>query len=178
MNRSHRIPLYAVLTALVCAATLLNIPSPGGYSNFGDAIVLLSALIAGPYWGAVIGGVGSAMADLILGCAYYIPGTLIVKGLCALLCGLIFSIGSRENRHVTLRLLFATVPAEIWMVLGYFLYKSFLLGNSAGALVSLPRNCIQGAIGAAAAILLYSVLIKIPSVKGVSYYEQRNKNAG
>lgn len=178
MNRIHKIPLYAVLTALVCAATLLNIPSPGGYSNFGDAIVLLSALITGPLWGAVIGGVGSAMADLILGLAYYMPGTLIVKGVCALICGLIFSIGSRQGRHVTLRLVASAVPAELWMVLGYYLYKSFLLGNPAGAVISLPRNLIQGAIGAAAAIVLYAVLIKIPSVRKVSYYEQRNQNAG
>lgn len=169
----HRITLYAMLTALICAATLLNIPSPGGYSNLGDCMVLLTVFLIGPYWGMFCGAFGSALADLMLGCAYYIPGTLVVKGLCALIAGLIFLIGKRaDGKYQTLRLIAASVPAELWMVLGYFLYKTFLLGNPAGAMVSLPRNLLQGAIGVAVAVLLTTVLFKIPSIKRVSYYEQ------
>lgn len=169
MKLQHRIPLYAMLTALVCAATLLHIPSPGGYSNLGDAIVLLSAFFVGPVWGAVIGAVGSAFADLLLACAYYIPGTLIVKGGCALIAALIFSIG---RKHTTLRLTLAAIPAELFMVFGYYLYKAFILANPAGALTSVPRNLIQGAVGAAAAVILYSVLIKIPTIRKASYYDK------
>lgn len=170
---THRITLYAMLTALICAATLLNIPSPGGYSNLGDCMVLLTAFLLGPFWGALCGGLGSALADLLLGCAYYIPGTLVVKGLCAMIAGLIFLIGRKSDpKFRTLRLLAASIPAELWMVLGYFLYKTFLLGNAAGAMVSLPRNFVQGAIGVGAAVLLTTVLFNIPSVRQVSYYEK------
>lgn len=169
MERQHRIPLYAMLTALVCAATLLHIPSFGGYSNFGDGVVLLSAFFVGPVWGTVISAVGSALADLLLGYAYYIPATLIVKGGSALIAALIFGLG---HKHQTLRLILASIPAELFMALGYYLYKAFLLGNPSGALVSLPRNLIQGAIGAAVAIVLYSVLIKNPAIKKVSYYDK------
>ena len=170
---TYRIPLYAVLTALICAATLISIPSPGGYSNLGDGILLLSTFLIGPVWGTVTAAVGSAMADLILGCAYYIPGTLIVKGFTALIAGSVFLIGRRSDRRfTTLRLLCAAVPAELWMVFGYYLYKAFLLANPAGALVSVPRNLIQGGIGAAAAILLYSVLIQIPQVRQASFYDK------
>lgn len=170
---THKLTLYAMLTALICAATLLNIPSPGGYSNLGDCMVLLTVFLIGPCWGALCGGLGSALADLILGCAYYIPGTLIVKGLLALIAGLIFLIGRNSgSKYRTLRLIAASIPAELWMILGYFLYKTFLLGNPAGAMVSLPRNLIQGAIGAAAAVLLTTVLLNIPSIRQVSYYEK------
>lgn len=170
---THKLTLVAMLTALTCAATLISIPSPGGYSNLGDGILLLSTFLLGPLWGTVTGAVGSAMADLILGCAYYIPGTLVVKGLSALIAGLIFSVGrKKDKKYTTLRLICATVPAELWMVLGYYLYKSFLLANPAGALVSVPRNLIQGAIGAAAAIILYSILIQIPSIRQGSYYDK------
>lgn len=170
---TRKLTLYAMLTALICAATLLNIPSPGGYSNLGDCMVLLTAFLIGPYWGMLCGAFGSALADLILGCAYYIPGTLIVKGLCALIAGLIFMIGRKaDSKYRMLRLLFASIPAELWMVAGYFLYKTFLLGNPAGAMISLPRNLLQGAIGTAAAVLLATVLFKIPSIRQVSYYEK------
>lgn len=170
---THKLTLVAMLTALVCAATLISFPSPGGYSNLGDGILLLSTFLIGPVWGPVTAAVGSAMADLILGCGYYIPGTLVVKGLSALIAGLIFLIGRKADRKYTpLRLFCAAVPAELWMVLGYWIYKSFLLGNPAGAMVSLPRNLLQGAIGAAAAILLYSILIQKPSIRQGSYYEK------
>lgn len=174
MNKSltHKITIYAMLTALICAATLINIPSPGGYSNLGDGLVLISAFLFGPVCGMVTGAVGSAMADLILGCAYYIPGTIIVKGGTALLAGLIFSIGHKsDKKFTTLRLIAASIPAELWMVFGYWLYKSWILGNPSGAAVSAPRNLIQGAIGTVVAVILYSVFIKIPTIRKVSYYD-------
>ena len=111
---TRKLTLYAMLTALICAATLLNIPSPGGYSNLGDCMVLLTAFLIGPYWGMLCGAFGSALADLILVCAYYIPGTLIVKGLCALIAGLIFMIGRKaDSKYRMLRA--SRWPSRTWV---------------------------------------------------------------
>ncbi len=61
--------LAAALAALACAATMVvQIPSPtGGYLNLGDAVVLLGAYLLGPAWGALAGGIGPALADLLAG---------------------------------------------------------------------------------------------------------------
>lgn len=172
-NNIRKMTVCAMLAALTCVATLLHIPSPGGYSNLGDGILLVSTFLLGPVCGTVIGAVGSALADLLLGCAYYIPGTIVVKGLSALLAALLFSIGKKASRKwLILRLAASSVPAELLMVFGYWLYKSLILGNPEGALTSVPRNLIQGAIGVIAATVIYSILIQISSIKKVSYYDK------
>ena len=59
--------LTAVMSALVAVATLtFRIPNPmGGYFNLGDVTIFAVALTFNPVVGAVAGGVGSAIADLI-----------------------------------------------------------------------------------------------------------------
>ena len=66
----------AVLAALSCVATMVvQIPSPmNGYVNLGDCFVLLSGWLLGPWWGAAAGGIGSMLADLLLGYGHYAPG--------------------------------------------------------------------------------------------------------
>ena len=82
----------AVLAALSCVATMVvQIPSPmNGFVNLGDCFVLLSGWLLGPWWGAAAGGIGSMLADLLLGYGHYAPGTLIIKGAMALVAALVF----------------------------------------------------------------------------------------
>jgi len=72
----------AVFTALVCVATMIfsiYIPATEGFFNIGESMVFLSALFFGPFVGAFAGGVGAALADLLLGFPHYAPATIIVK---------------------------------------------------------------------------------------------------
>lgn len=72
----------AVFTALVCAATMMfsiYVPATQGFFNIGESMVFLSALLFGPVTGAFAGGVGSMLADILLGFPHYAPATLIVK---------------------------------------------------------------------------------------------------
>jgi len=72
----------AVFTALVCVATMIfsiYIPATKGFFNIGESMVFLSALFFGPFIGAFAGGVGAALADLLLGFPHYAPATIIVK---------------------------------------------------------------------------------------------------
>ncbi|MGY8825029.1 MAG: ECF transporter S component [Candidatus Latescibacterota bacterium] len=60
----------ALLMALVATATMvLRLPTPAteGYINLGDVVIVAAALLFGPWAGAVAGGVGSAMADVLGG---------------------------------------------------------------------------------------------------------------
>ncbi len=156
MNRNLRkLVAAALLTALCCVATMvIQVPSPmNGYVNLGDCIVLLSGWLLGPVWGFAAGGLGSALADLLSGYAHYVPGTLVIKGLMSVAAALICS----GSGHVLRRTLSALV-AEVWMVLGYFLYASLLLGKGLAAAASIPGNLVQGAVGLVAALALYLLL--------------------
>ena len=91
-SRWSRLVYTALFTALTTVATLvIQVPSPmSGYVNLGDAMVLLSAWILGPVYGTAAAGIGSMLADLLSGYAYYAPGTLIIKCLMAFVAAQVF----------------------------------------------------------------------------------------
>lgn len=84
MPSARRIPLMAFYVALVTVATIaftVYVPATRGYFNIGEAAIYAVALLSGRYFGAVAGGMGSALADLLLGYYIFAPATLVVKGL-------------------------------------------------------------------------------------------------
>lgn len=160
-----RLVLAALFTALTCVATMvIQIPSPmSGYMNLGDCMVLLSAWVLGPFMGAAAGGIGSMLADVITGYAYYAPGTLVIKALMALVAGLIFRVQAGRCGRGTAALvarIMGGIVAEAVMVVGYFAYAAVILRNGLGALAGVPGNAVQAAFGFAAALLLVQILEK------------------
>ena len=147
--------MAAVLAALACVATMvIQIPSPmNGYVNLGDCFVLLSGWLLGPWWGAAAGGIGSMLADLLLGYGHYAPGTLVIKGLMALVGALVFKAMGKKSAAA----LVSGVVSEVIMVVGYFGYAGLLLGKGIGAAASIPGNLVQGAVGLVAGFLLLQV---------------------
>ena len=91
-QKVRKLVLSALMAALVYVATsIIQIPSPvNGYVNLGDCFVLLSGWLLGPWYGAAAAGIGSMLVDLLSGYGHYVPGTLIIKGLDALVAALIF----------------------------------------------------------------------------------------
>lgn len=81
-NSTVSIVLAAVASALVCVATIvfsISIPTSKGFFNIGETSIYAVALLLGPYIGAAAGGLGSSLADLLLGYYYFAPATLIIK---------------------------------------------------------------------------------------------------
>lgn len=157
-RKIHKISLTAIFTALVFVATyFIAIPMPAGfgYVNLGDAFVLLSAWILGPL-GFICAGVGSALADLLLGYAIYAPATLVIKVLMSILCFLIFKSLKLFKKHA-LRLAISSFVSELVMVIGYFLFEGVLYGFSASAL-NIPFNLIQGAVSFVVANIIANIL--------------------
>lgn len=168
-EKISRICLAALFAALSCAATMLiQIPMPatGGYINLGDCMVLLGAFLLGPVYGMAAGGIGSMLADVLLGYASYAPCTLIVKGLMALAASLVFvKLRSRGSWAI----LAAGILGEIIMVFGYFGWESLIMGYGLSAAASIPGNSIQGLVGMVLAIVCYKLLSAVPSVKRLCY---------
>ena len=134
---------------------VVQIPSPmNGFVNLGDCFVLLSGWLLGPWWGGAAGGIGSMLADLLLGYGHYAPGTLIIKGLMALVGALIFKAFGKSSVGA----LISGLVSEIIMVAGYFGYAALLLGKGIGAAASVPGNLVQGAMGMVIGLVLLVVL--------------------
>jgi uncharacterized membrane protein len=147
-----QISLIVVMSALVAVGTLIvRIPNPmGGYFNFGDVMIFVSALTFGPVVGGAAGGLGSAIADIIGFPVFAVP-TLVIKGLEGLIAGLI------ANRKSVYRDVLAVVAAGAEMVIGYFLVEVYLWGLG-GALAEVPANVAQIAVGGLIGIPIALVL--------------------
>lgn len=163
-----RLVLAALFAALCCVATMLiDIPMPAtnGYINLGDGMVLLGAFLLGPLYGAAAGGLGSMLADILLGYAVYAPATLVIKGLMAMCAALVL----RSMRGKTAGLAAGAIAGEIIMVLGYFAFEALVMGYGLAAAASIPGNAIQGAAGIIVSVLAYKALHAVPSIRKLSY---------
>jgi len=148
----------ALLVALVALVTsFIRIPTPitRGYVNLGDIIVIMAGFLLGGPRGALVGGLGSALADFMGGYMLYVPGTLVIKGLEGYMAGLI-GHWLNPRRTVSLRILGGCVAGSI-MAGGYFCYEAALMGTPA-AMAALTPNLVQGAVGIIGALAVYPAL--------------------
>lgn len=148
----RKLVMSALLAALVFVATMvIRIPSPtGGYVNLGDGFVLLSGWLLGPWYGAATAGIGAMLTDLLAGYTYYVPATLIIKALDAMVAALIW----RSMGHKRGALVVSGIVGELIMVAGYFGFTALLLGKGLGAALSIPGDLVQGATGIVIGIVL------------------------
>jgi uncharacterized membrane protein len=59
----------------------IYVPSTKGFFNIGETMIYITALLFGPLIGSFAGGVGSIIADILLGYTHYAPATLVIKAL-------------------------------------------------------------------------------------------------
>ena len=168
-SRWSRLVYTALFTALTTVATLvIQVPSPmSGYVNLGDAMVLLSAWILGPVYGTAAAGIGSMLADLLSGYAYYAPGTLIIKCLMAFVAAQVFLALKDKAKGKHFAKVVSGLLAEIIMVVGYFGYAGLILGNGLSAALSIPGTLVQGGFGIVVSTVVYlalSQVIKMPKL--------------
>ena len=148
--------LSGVLAALVFVATFIiqiPVPATGGYINFGDIMIFVSALMFGPVVGGIAGGVGSSLSDVASGYAStYAPFTLIIKGVEGAIAGAI------SNRNSKWRDALAAFIAGVEMITGYFFAEFYPLHLGVAAFTEVPGNIAQivvgGLIGVPMAIVL------------------------
>lgn len=157
---TREIAISAVMAALVCVATLLiqvPIPATKGVFNVGDVFVVVSALTFGPIVGFIAGGFGSSLADLLGGWYFWIPFTLVIKGVEGFLVGAIMVL-DEEGAETKTRIL-AWLVGGLEMVIGYFLVQYYIYGFGA-ALTELPFNIIQMTVGGIIGIPLSIVITR------------------
>jgi len=166
-NKTHKIVISALFTALTCVATMaIKVPSPtSGYIHLGDGFVLLSGIILGPVYGSIAAGTGSMFADLFSGYAGFAPATLIIKALAALAGSVTYHL----LNHSFSKPLFKVVPVILAGVAGgfivttgYFCFEAFIMGLGVPtALTGVPFNLVQNLFGIIVAAALIPLLEKI-----------------
>ncbi len=143
--------ISGILAALIFVFTfLIRVPvnSTGAYMNIGDSVIYCAGMLVGAPWAAAASGIGSMLADILLGGGIYIPATLVIKALMGLVCALLMKNGGLP------KFILACVLGGAVMTVGYGLFEWVMFGwaYAAGTLVF---NLIQWAAGVAVAVALY-----------------------
>ena len=175
-SKTNKIVLTGITMGLVMVATMIiRIPVPftQGYVHLGDAMIFLGVLVLGRNYGAVAAGVGSALADLLSGYAYYAPWTFVVKFLMAFVVGLALEHMEKKGQKVGdgkvhLSEVLAMAFGGIEMTVGYYIAASLMRGDWYTPLLSVPGNIGQFIVGMILAVILASALYKTPARK---YFE-------
>ncbi len=151
--------IKALCVAIVfIATTVLPIPIPLGYANLGGAIILILSVYWGPGVGAVAGGLGSALADLVRYPEWALP-SLIVKGTMGLICGAIAGKPTAQPHRIRqIRVLIACIAATAEVVLGYFLSGSIIYGSVVTGALQIPGLSVEGGVGIVLFYLVGSVI--------------------
>lgn len=160
-NTTVHISLLAILTALTTVATTalwVPFPTTSGYFNLGDVLVMISGLLLGPIGGFIAGGIGSAIADLILA-PPYAPITLIAKGLEGMFVGLL-SAKTLKGARISIWDVTGVILASCAMLLGYLLGEMFILEYAFGAALAelVTINSIQVIVGSLVTLSIGPVL--------------------
>jgi len=162
--QSRDIALRASFTALVFIATAIIPPVPiaatGGYFNFGETVIYITAMLFGGMTAGFAGGVGSAIADLYLGFGSFAPITFVVKGIEGFLVG---AIGKKMDIRTRI---IALLVGGVVLMSGYFIAETYMFGLPA-ALEELPFNFAQFLIGAIVSLSVVSTLER----KGIRLFE-------
>lgn len=117
------ITYIGVLSALTYIFTaFVKIPLLNqGYVHAGNIIIVVSACLFGPIPGALVGSIGSALADLFVA-PVWTPYTIVIK----FLLGYFVGIGVKKPRAVAILLYLC---AGVVFVGGYFLAEAVIMGN-------------------------------------------------
>jgi len=155
--KTRQVAAIGIMGALTTIATMIfvfPIPATSGYFNLGDTIVMITSLTFGPVVGAIAGGLGSGLADLLGGWYNWVIFTTIIKGIEGYVTGTIIRSSSQRNLQ---NVIIAWAVGGVLMVLGYFIVQVFMYGLGA-AIVEAPFNLVQ---------MLASGVIGIPISQGL-----------
>jgi uncharacterized membrane protein len=143
-------------TAIMLAANVImssfGVPVPGGHTYLNDVVICTAAIMLDPFLAFVVGGVGAFLGDLLF---YPTPMfvSLVTHGLQAVVISLCTrKLFSREK--MSRAALVGVILGAIIMVVGYSLGRAFIYSTPAYAIMKLPFQILQAAIGAVAGMLL------------------------
>jgi uncharacterized membrane protein len=158
VSPAFRIASIAILAAVTTVLTrVVQVPLPArGYINLGDVAIVFTAITLGPFSGAISGGLGTALADLLSGpYAFWAPISLVVHGLQGLLVGVIARI---RPGNVGLQILGGIVG--MIMMAGGYLAAGVPIEGAGPALTEVPGNLIQGGVGVVLGLLVAAAVIR------------------
>lgn len=138
---------FMTITALAVALTyvftaFVNVRLPimanGGLIHLGNVPLFIFAIIFGKKTGAIAGGIGIGLFDLLSGWTAWAPFTLIIVGIMGYVVGLLTE--KKKGYGWTVAAMFLALVIKI---VGYYIAEGFIYGNWLAPVTSIPGNIVQ-----------------------------------
>ena len=144
--------IFVALTYIFTAFINVRLPiaANGGLIHLGNVPLFIGAILFGKKTGAVAGGVGMGLFDLLSGWTLWAPFTFVIVGAMGYVVG-----AMTEGHRSTARDAAAIAVACVIKVVGYYIAEVILYHNLFAPVASIPGNLVQ--IGTAAVIVLICV---------------------
>ena len=138
--------IFVALTYIFTAFINVRLPiaANGGLIHLGNVPLFIGAIIFGKKTGAIAGGVGMGLFDLLSGWTLWAPFALMG-----------FTVGklTEDEKHQNFKwYVIAIAAACVIKVVGYYIAEVVIYGNPFSPVTSIPGNLVQ--IGVAAVITL------------------------
>ncbi|MGN0550601.1 MAG: ECF transporter S component [Acutalibacteraceae bacterium] len=150
--------LFIALTYVFTAFVNVQLPlmANGGLIHLGNIPLFIGALVFGKKVGAICGGVGMALFDLLSGWTAWAPYTLVIVAAMGFVVGLI-----AEKHQGFLWNLLAVSLALVIKVVGYYFAEVIMYGNWIAPLASIPGNIVQVVVAAVVVLIIVGQLQKL-----------------
>lgn len=156
-GRIYFITITAIFIALTYVFTaFINVRLPiaanGGLIHLGNVPLFIGAIIFGRKTGAIAGGVGMALFDLLSGWTLWAPFTFVIVSLMGWVVG---KMTEKESHQRYLWYVLAIVVACLVKAGGYYVAEGIIYGNWIAPISSIPGNLVQICV---AAIIVLAVV--------------------
>ena len=119
----------------------------GGLIHLGNVPLFICAILFGKKSGALAGGIGMGLFDLLSGWTAWAPFTFVIVAIMG------YVVGAITEKHHGLGFdALAIVAACVIKVVGYYIAEGIIYGNWIAPFTSIPGNLVQ--IGVAAVVVL------------------------
>ena len=146
-----RLTVTALLMAMNIALSSFGIPVPGGHLYLNDVVICLAALLLNPIEAFVVGGIGAFLGDV-----FFYPAPMFVSLVTHGLQAMVISLIARQTlgKRPRLESAIGVAVGAVIMVVGYSLGRAYVYSTPEYALLKLPFQILQAAVGAVVGPLL------------------------
>lgn len=154
-NATRRTTLWLCSTAMFMAMNValssFGVPVPGGHLYMNDIVICTAAILLDPLAAFVVGGVGAFLGDL-----FFYPTPMFVSLVTHGLQAVVISVISHKTlkKHPVAASGIGVFVGAVIMVVGYSLGRAFLYSTPEYAIMKLPYQILQAAVGAVVGMLL------------------------
>lgn len=150
-NSLRLMAVTAMLMAMNIALSSFGVPVPGGHLYLNDIVICTAGILLNPFGAFMVGGIGAFLGDF-----FFYPTPMFVSLVTHGLQAIVISICTRHtfSSRKSLGAGLGVLLGAVIMVTGYSLGRAFLYSTPEYALLKLPFQILQAAVGAVAAMIL------------------------